>query len=282
MQAELARVTELGWDIPPLQEDGVRYFAADRSTALSYPDEGLGILEGAESGSGYWFHHRTQSVAALLSRFGVTSMWEIGAGNGAMADQLTASLEHVVTVEPLAAGAQSAADMGLPALCGTLQDLHLPENSVEAIGAFDVVEHIEEPKEFLDEVHRVLRPGGKLIVTVPAFTLLWGDEDDVAGHFRRYTRSSLSMEFAASGFRTLHVEFLFASLVAPAFLVRALPYKLGRRRSKEVVLSNIGAQLQVRPVFDRVARGVLATEDWIADRVRLPVGLSLVGVFARN
>lgn len=150
-------------------------------------------------------------------------MWEIGSGTGAMASRLTPPLREIVTVEPFVQGAQAAAALGLPAFCATLEDLHLPGNSLESVGAFDVIEHIEKVDIFLDEVSRVLRPGGFAIVTVPAFLSLWGDEDDVAGHQRRYTKTTLSTQFEQRGFKKVHTEYLYASLVPPAALTGPCP-----------------------------------------------------------
>ena len=116
---------------------------------------------------------------------------------------------------------------GLPALCGRLEDLDLPPDSVECISAFDVIEHIPLVSKFLSEVHRVLVPGGVVMVTVPALSMLWGDEDDFAGHQRRYTKAQLVSEFEACGFVKLHTEYLYASLVTPAALTTPYPTDSG-------------------------------------------------------
>jgi SAM-dependent methyltransferase len=278
MDVELNRVSELGWHVPLAAADGVRYTASSASEVLSYPDEGLEVL-GLEGGAGYWFDHRAACVARVLAKLRITSMWEIGSGTGAMASRLSPPLTDVVTVEPLAEGARAAARLGLPAVCGTLQDLRLPDDSVACVGAFDVIEHIADVANFLDEVHRVLQPGGVAVVTVPAFPMLWGDEDDVAGHQRRYTKTSLISQFQASGFTALHNEYLYSSLVAPAAFARALPYRLGKRRSEAQVLASLRSQLEVSPSIDRIARKVLATESKIARHLALPFGLSVLGAF---
>jgi len=109
--------------------------------------------------------------------------------------------------------------------------------------------------------------------------MLWGDEDDVAGHQRRYTKRILTTQFASSGFTPLHTEYLYASLVAPAALARALPYRLGRRRSEAEVLASLRSQLAVPPRIDRIARTILTAEALIARCFPLPFGLSLLGVF---
>jgi SAM-dependent methyltransferase len=278
MEDELSRVMALGWRVPQRSDDGVRYTTPNRDSPVSYPDEGLDVL-GLEGGTGYWFDHRAAAVSRLIRRSGVSSMWEVGSGTGAMARRLSPPLKSVVTVEPLAAGAQAAASLGLVSLCGTLEDLHLPDGSLECIGVFDVLEHLPSPGGLLDEVHRVIRPGGLVIATVPALPMLWGDEDDAAGHQRRYTKSSFAELLSGRGFTPIHTEYLYASLVAPAAVTRAVPYRLGKRRSQAVVLASMKSQLVVPTMVDRLARAVLSAETAIARRVPLPFGLSLLGAF---
>ena len=158
-------------------------------------------------------------------------------------------------------------------------ELQLPDRSLESVGIFDVLEHLEQPGTLVNEIRRVLRPDGLVIATVPAFTALWGDEDDVAGHHRRYTRSTLAAEFSTSGFSAVGIEYLYASLVVPAGLLRALPYRLGRRSSRQAVLQSLREQLKVRPATDRLARAVLAAESAVAKSMPLPFGLTVMGVF---
>lgn len=281
MSDELDRLAKLGWAAPDVAADGVRYPATTGGSAISYPEDGFDVL-GLEGGSGFWFEHRAAAVGGHVKCVGISSMWEVGAGTGAMASRLCSELAEVITVEPLAAGAQACAALGLTSFCGTLQDLGLPERSLESVGVFDVLEHLEHPGPLVAEIHRVLRPGGVVIATVPAFQALWGDEDDVAGHHRRYTRSTLEAEFVASGFTPNRSEYLYATLVAPAGVLRALPYRLGRRSSREAVLQSLRNQLKVRPSTDRIARVVLRAESAVARKLPLPFGLTVLGVFRKR
>jgi SAM-dependent methyltransferase len=278
---ELVRLAKLGWIAPEASADGVRYVASTHDSTISYPEDGFHAF-GVDGGSGFWFDHRAEAVRLHVKRLGISSMWEVGAGTGAMAHRLRSTLKEVTTVEPLATGAQASAALGITSLCGTLQDLQLPGESLESIGVFDMLEHLEDPEPLMAEIHRVLRPDGVVIATVPAFQALWGDEDDVAGHHRRYTRSRLEADFGESGFAPLRSEYLYASLVPPAGVLRALPYRLGRRASRQAVLDSIRNQLTTRPTIDRIARAVLAIERRIAKVVPLPFGLTVLGVFRKR
>jgi SAM-dependent methyltransferase len=276
-----------GWTPPSEDDSGVRHctrpdgseVSYDRSD-VSYPEGGLDVL-GLDGGHGYWFDHRFEAVLDLLRQQGVATLWDIGAGAGSMVGRLSQAGVDVVAVEPLRAGAEASARLGVTSFCGTLQDLHLPDACLPAIGMFDVLEHLEHPEELLKEAHRVLAPDGILVVTVPALRWLWGDEDDVTGHFRRYRKVSLDATVCAEGFRPLSSQYLFASLVPAAALLRALPHRLGRRKPEVEVLANMKRQLNMPARVDQGMRWLMHAERALSRTIPLPAGLSIAASFRR-
>lgn len=281
MSLSLDNLINHGWPAPLEDESGVRYCNASDGSDVSYPEGGLEVL-GLDGGTGFWFDHRFEAVLSLMQQAAVTSLWDIGAGTGSMAIRLAQAGIDVVAVEPLKAGANASARQGITSFCGTLEGLELPEHCLPAIGLFDVLEHLERPEELLKEAHRVLQPDGILVVTVPALQWLWGDEDDVAGHFRRYRKPSLDKTICATAFDPLAVHYLFASLVPAAALLRALPYSLGRRKSEAAVLANMKQQLNTPAPVDRGMRWLLRAERALSKTIPLPAGLSIVATFRRN
>ncbi len=278
----LQRLEDLGWAPPEAGANGVRYCASPDEQAISYPSaayEGMGTDSGE---CGFYLAHRARVVANLLERFGATSMWEIGAGSGNMAVPLAKSGFDVIAVEPLASGAEYSARQGVRSMCATLEELRLPDASLPAVGMFDVLEHLRRPADLLAEVCRVLEPSGILLVTVPAEPALWSGLDDALGHCRRYRRKTLSSELAPFDLEPLVMEYIYACLVPVAAVMRALPYRLGRRTSQAKVLANVRRELNVPRAIDQGARLALSLEARLSSVIALPFGLSLVGVFRRT
>lgn len=276
MASELARLQSLGWEVPAVDADGVRWLRSDEAS-VSYPRGVLDSLSG-DGGEGFWLDARANAVGELLREQSIATLWDVGAGSGAMAKRLGPFGVDVVSVEPLPEGAREIARMGGEVFCGTLQGLALPSESLYAIGMFDVLEHIEDPSGILGEVARVLSPDGSLVVTVPAYQWLWSAEDEALGHFRRYSVRMLRATLMRSQFSVMSARYCFASLVPAAALLRTLPYRLGRRLPTDDVLSLNSARLNPGARTNRLALDVLAAEAKISRRIPLPFGLSIVAL----
>ena len=126
---------------------------------------------------------------------------------------------------------QVRSDEVVAATRGVIHSLNLPDGCLAGVGAFDVLEHVTNRQDFLQEILRVLVPGGHFIVTVPALQPLWSHADVEAGHYLRYSRRTLRKELGMYGFEVLSLGYFFALTVPPLLLIRALPYRLGLRVS---------------------------------------------------
>jgi SAM-dependent methyltransferase len=256
---------------------------AGKAITVNYPEGGLAAL-GLDGGAGYWFDHRADAVIdALTSATGARSIWDIGAGTGAMSLRLARAGFDVVAVEPLSDGARAIAAQGSGAVfCSSLEALLLPDGCLPIVGLFDVIEHLDDPAALMTEVRRVLEPSGVVAITVPAFQSLWSNVDVVAGHRRRYTRTRLDRFMRQCGFDPITTEYIFASLLLPSAMMRTLPYRLGRRPSAEAVIAIASKELEPSPIVDNAARAILRMEKAISRRIRLPGGLTVLGVFRVN
>jgi SAM-dependent methyltransferase len=233
-------VSELSEQVE-LAADGVWY--ARRGAAISYPAESNQFLYEVEDKS-FWFSHRNRCIVEALRRYSPSgAFFDIGGGNGCVSAAIQKAGWPVVLLEPGAAGARNARGRGIEhVICSTLDEAGLKPASVDAAGAFDVPEHIEDDLGFLRELGRILRPGGRLYVTVPAFPFLWSQEDTDTGHYRRYTLPAIEAVLRKAGFAVEYSTYFFGFLPPAIFLQRTLPYRLGIRFNRESVKQQARAQ----------------------------------------
>ncbi len=115
-------------------------------------------------------------------------------------------------------------------VCGSATALPFPDAVFDVVAAFDVVEHCEDDALAVAELTRVLRPGGRLLLSVPAYEWAWTDHDVQAGHHRRYTRSQIVRLVEGAGVRVLRSTYAFAS-VFPLFAAERARRRLRARSS---------------------------------------------------
>lgn len=212
-------------------EDGMWW--SNACSAVSYPSDGSSLCFEVESGS-YWFRHRNACIRALVSTIQPSMdgvFCDIGGGNGFVAVALQNDGYEVILVEPSAEGARNAKKRGVRnVVCSTTENAGLRNESISAMGAFDVIEHIEDAAGFVAQLRNALAPGGVMYATVPAFQWIWSEEDDLAGHYRRYTLGSISNLFSGQGFEVVHASYMFWCLPLPIWLMRSIPHHLGVRK----------------------------------------------------
>jgi len=254
--------------------DGIWYAAEPE--AVSYPSEGNDQCFEIEDRS-FWFQHRNACIVELVKKFpprGNGPIYDVGGGNGFVAKGLIDAGWDVVLVEPGPAGARNAKKRGVRhVVCATTQAAGFGEGGMSAIGAFDVVEHIDDDNAFLRHLWGLLEPGGMLYLTVPAYQWLWSQHDVVAGHFRRYTLGDLREKLDLAGFSWCFGSYFFRVLPLSVFLLRSLPFRLGLRSAV------VGADKAERAhgtregLMVQVIRGLLASEkSFIARRRPMKVG----------
>jgi SAM-dependent methyltransferase len=195
-------------------------------SAVSYPEEGNSLCYQVEDTS-YWFQHRNACLLELLrQRPPGGAFFDVGGGNGCVAAALQRGGHDVVVVEP-GDGALNAVKRGVAHVVrAALHDAAFHDHSLPAMGAFDVIEHIEDDVGFLRLAHQLLMPGGRFYCSVPAHAALWSNEDVSAGHWRRYSRNSLEAAFRAAGFEVEFITSIFTWLTPPVMAFRAVPYRM--------------------------------------------------------
>jgi SAM-dependent methyltransferase len=268
---ELIRLqSEFGWSRYEIDKKSVGLPQKNSNTNISFPSDTWDDAVFNEEGMGVWADIRLQQINSQMIKNGISTIWEVGSGNGAVCLGLAKKGYQALAVEPLYSGARFTASQGLPSFACTLEELSLPSRSIFAIGVFDVLEHIEDPQPLLTEFARVLSNEGVLLITVPAHPFLFSDYDSSIGHFRRYTSKELEASLSKAGFEVIYSKHLFAFLVPIAWLLRVLPEKLGIKKGAEAA-KEVRSHFRIAQLLAPLFRLFVAIEGVL----RLPIGLSL-------
>lgn len=108
------------------------------------------------------------------------------------------------------------------------EQTNFSQNSFDLVTLLDVLEHTDERKT-LTEIHRILKPRGYLLITVPAFQWLWSRWDEVLYHKRRYTSQDLKEKLENHGFKIKRISYVYSFLVIPVILIRTLKSHINKK-----------------------------------------------------
>ncbi|MCC6252736.1 MAG: hypothetical protein IT238_09775 [Bacteroidia bacterium] len=212
-----------------INKDGI-FFAKDQSE-ISYPKEGNENCNQIEQNS-FWLNHRNNCINEAVKKYSPNNIFfGIGGGNSFVSKGLENAGITTVLVESVVQ-CVNVIKRGLSNLiCSTLEVASFKTNSINSVGLFDVAEHIEDEYKFLKSINKFLTTIGFVYITVPAYNLLWSDEDTDTGHFRRYTLNSLKSVLNKSGFTIKYSTYIFSILPFPIFIARTLPSRLKFKRN---------------------------------------------------
>jgi SAM-dependent methyltransferase len=222
----------------------------------------------------WWYRARREVLAALIRRVAAPPqdgrILEIGCGTG----HNLAMLSEFGRVDALElddeARAMAEVRLGRPVMSAPLPELAgVPERTYDLVGAFDVIEHIEDDRAALASIARTLKPHGKLVMTVPAHQWMWSAHDVVNHHKRRYSKGALRQLVEGSPLKLERIGY-FNSLLFPVAVAERLSAKL---RGKE----DADLKLPAAPLNAALERAFAAERHLVA-RLPLPPGLSLFAV----
>ena len=222
----------------------------------------------------WWYRARRQVVAALIRRKARppagARVLEIGCGTGHNLAMLGEFGELEALELDATARAVAEKRLGRPVLSAPLPELRgVAERHYDLIAALDVIEHIDDDKASVASIATRLKPGGKLVMTVPAHEWMWSAHDVVSHHKRRYSKRSLKKLIADSPLRLDSMGY-FNSLLLPAAMAERMASKIRGKRDADL-------WLPPRPV-NAALETLFASERHLIGRVPLPPGLSLFAV----
>jgi SAM-dependent methyltransferase len=223
----------------------------------------------------WWFRGRRAIFTRVLARFehrpGLRIL-DIGFGTGAMLTFLSryGAVVGMDMSEQAIRFARTRCDR--PMLVGDVLRVPLRSASVDLVTAFDIIEHVDDDAAALAELARLCRPGGHALLTVPAFQFLWGSQDVISHHRRRYTLRQLRARVEAAGFRIATLSY-FNAMLFPAVAAIRLARRL--RGGPQGPIKSDFTMTRPGRVNDLLTR-IFAAEGALVARWRLPVGVSLV------
>ena len=214
---------------------------------------------------GYWWHRaRTDLLAAVMAPHlaAPSRTLDVGSADAPSVGWMRGEQQHV-SLDLFPDGLRPG-----EGVVGSATELPFADGTFDVVSAFDVVEHCADDGRAVAELRRVLVPGGRMLLSVPAYQWAWSDHDVRAGHHRRYTRAGIVELVEAAGLEVLRATYAFGG-VFPLFAAERL-----RRRVRPASTGDSRLP-EVPPRVDRALIGVCRAEAWLLRRRDLPFGSSV-------
>ena len=238
--------------------------------------EAFSQLASVEAAS-FWFRARNQLIIWAMRRHfpDMRRYLEIGCGTGYVLAGVTEAYPQasITGSEVFTVGLPYAASRVEKAELLQMDARRIPYvEEFDVIGAFDVLEHIEEDETVLAEMLRALRPGGGIAITVPQHPWLWSQQDETACHVRRYRVGEMREKVLRAGFK-VEFETSFVSLLLPAMIAS----RMAKRKERAGSVKRTTSELSLPTLVNRIFEGVMNVERQIIRLgIRFPVGGSLL------
>jgi len=249
-------------------------------TGEQYDPSWFARLAALEDGS-FWFRGRSDLIEWVFRRYlpDIKSFMEVGCGTGYVLGRLCRRFPQIAFSgsELFAEGlrfARTRVPESVRLYRTDMADMRF-EEAFEAIGAFDVIEHIRDHGAALRNMRRALKPGGWIVLTVPQHEWLWSSADVEARHVRRYTRRALTSILQTEGFEIERMT-SFVSLLFPALT-------LSRLRNRNNRGARVETQLRLPRGLNEIAYATLRAERaLIRAGLNLPLGGSLLAIARKS
>jgi SAM-dependent methyltransferase len=265
-----------GW--APSVMDGFLAFAPELALeSESYP-QGVDAQITSVEDNCFWFEGRKEVIAEALNRFFPEKrrFLEIGCGTGHVLSWLAKTRPRVrFAGSDVYLSSLRLARRRLPAAEFIQMDAcRIPfQEEFDVVGAFDVLEHIEDDRTALSAMHMAIKPGGGLLLTVPQHKWLWSPADEAACHKRRYTRPELQKKVQEAGFEIMWMS-SFITFLLPLMLLSRMRLKMARDRTNASV---VNSELPMDGVANRFCKRVLDLERAALRRFSsFPIGGSII------
>lgn len=215
---------------------------------------------------GYWWHRARADLLGVVMRphLGVpTRTLDVGSADAPSVGWMRGAQQHV-SLDLLPEGLVPG-----QGVCGSATELPFADETFDVVSAFDVVEHCPDDERAIAELARVLTPGGRMLLSVPAYQWAWTDHDVQAGHHRRYTRPELVRLVEGRGMHVVRATYAFTG-VFPLFVAERLRRRVSPPPPGDTRLPRVSARA------DRVLMGLCAADARLLRRHDLAYGSSVL------
>ncbi len=266
----------------PKEIDGIKCYAPE----LAYANENYSVaaferLFKAEDGH-FWFQSRNRIIRHLIKkirtkRSGRINFLEIGCGTGYVLKGLSDMENMTLQGSEIFLEGLKFAKKRLPGIeLIQLDATRMPFTATfDVVGAFDVLEHIDEDVKVLEQVRASLKPSGYFLISVPQHRFLWSYLDDMAYHKRRYSRREMKRKLNNAGFE---IEFI-TSFVFMLFPVMFLSRLIKGKGKGKYDLDAQMKELELPAGINKLFSGFMRIDEWLIKKgISLPFGGSLMAV----
>lgn len=228
----------------------------------------------------WWFVARRKLVQWILrKRYPVAvdrNILDVGCGTG-MNHSMLKDFGRVYSMDAADEALSFTRQRGVDLLAaGNVEQLPFSENSIDLVTALDILEHTDHDLDALRELRRVIKPGGTLLVTVPAYGFLWSEHDEALHHRRRYAAMELRNKLAITGYDLENITYFITLLFFPILLLRF--WNNIFRKS----VSPKSGHIVFPKLINSTLIWLLDVERFILRWINLPFGVSIVCVATKS
>ena len=237
--------------------NGIKCYAPELANKNSdYPADVFKILYSVED-TNFWFVARNKIIQFLFKKYlgnKSKTVLEIGCGTGYVLKGLQDNFANYqlvgseIHLEGLKFAKERLPNVAFVQLDATKMPF---ENEYNAIGAFDVLEHIEEDEKVMQEVYKVLKPNGLFFISVPQHQWMWSINDDIAYHKRRYSRAEMEQKLINNGFEIIYISSFVFMLFPFMYISRFFKQKKVSKITAEIILKEMN-ELKLNPIVNSI------------------------------
>ncbi len=220
----------------------------------------------------WWFKARREIVSHMLGKLGLPStakILEVGCGTGGNL-QMLSSFGTVLGLEPNENAFPFLEKYPFEIKKGAFPDDVPFSESFDVITALDVIEHIQDDQGTLKKIYHLLKPGGYIIVTVPAYQFMWSYHDEVNHHLRRYRKKEIEKLFKVCNFNIEVISYYNTFLFLPILLARWIKNTINSKEGNDLAIPS--------GMINQLLGKVFSSEKAIIPHFSLPFGVSILAI----